>query len=159
KNVLVDASRIQRAITRIGHDIVDRAKGGGGFVLGGVKTRGGPLADGLEAKIKRIESIHVLSRELDRSCYVDDSETIKHDPDFISTNIGVCIEGKTVILVDDVLYTGRSIRAAMDAVMDITRPSEIQLAVLIDRGHRELPVRADYVGKNIPTSNQEVIRA
>ncbi|HLR54166.1 MAG TPA: bifunctional pyr operon transcriptional regulator/uracil phosphoribosyltransferase PyrR [Pseudogracilibacillus sp.] len=159
KNVLMDASAIQRAITRIAHEIVERNKGGEGIVLVGVKTRGAPLAQRLQAKIKQIESIHVPLGELDITLYRDDLEKNTNDPELISTNIDVCIEGKTVILVDDVLYTGRTIRAAMDAVMDINRPSQIQLAVLIDRGHRELPVRADYVGKNIPTSNQEVIRA
>src|SRR5699024_6699774 len=143
KNVLMDASAIQRAITRIAHEIVERNKGGEGIVLVGVKTRGAPLAQRLQAKIKQIDSIHVPLGELDITLYRDDLEKNTNDPELISTNIDVCIEGKTVILVDDVLYTGRTIRAAMDAVMDINRPSQIQLAVLIDRGHRELPVRAD----------------
>lgn len=159
KNVLMDASAIQRAITRIAHEIVERNKGGERLVLVGVKTRGAPLAQRLQAKIKQIESIHVPLGELDITLYRDDLEKNSNDPELIATNIDVSIQDKTVILVDDVLYTGRTIRAAMDAVMDINRPSQIQLAVLIDRGHRELPVRADYVGKNIPTSNQEIIQA
>lgn len=159
KNVLMDAPAIQRAITRIAHEIVERNKGGEGLVLVGVKTRGAPLAQRLQSKIKQIESIHVPLGELDITLYRDDLEKNTNDPELIATNIDVSIQDKTVILVDDVLYTGRTIRAAMDAVMDINRPSQIQLAVLIDRGHRELPVRADYVGKNIPTSNQEIIQA
>lgn len=157
KNVLLDQSAINRALTRIAHEIVERNKGGEDLVLVGIKTRGVPLAKRLQEKIQEIEAITVPFGELDITLYRDDLEKESADPELIATNIQVDIHNKTVILVDDVLYTGRTVRAAMDAVMDIGRPSQVQLAVLIDRGHRELPIRADYVGKNIPTSNFEVI--
>jgi len=136
---------------------LERNKGGENLVLVGIKTRGVPLAKRLQAKIKQIEEITVPIGELDITLYRDDLQKKSTDPELIATNIDVDIKNKTVILVDDVLFTGRTVRAAMDAVMDIDRPSQIQLAVLIDRGHRELPIRADYVGKNIPTSKEEMI--
>ena len=159
KTVLMDQSAMGRAITRIAHEIVERNKGGENLLLVGIKTRGVPLTMRLQEKIMEIENITVPVGELDITLYRDDlkKETADSDPELIATNIDVDIDGKTVILIDDVLYTGRTVRAAMDAVMDIGRPSQIQLGVLIDRGHRELPIRADYVGKNIPTSNVEII--
>lgn len=157
KKTVLDQSAINRALTRIAHEIVERNKGGDGLVLVGIKTRGVPLTKRLQEKIKQIEEIDVPFGELDITLYRDDLQTELTDAELIATNIDTEIKNKTLILVDDVLYTGRTVRAAMDAVMDIGRPANIQLAVLVDRGHRELPIRADYVGKNIPTSKDEVI--
>lgn len=159
KTILMDQPAIMRALTRIAHEIVERNKGGENLLLVGIKTRGVPLSIRLQEKIKEIEDITVPVGELDITLYRDDLKvvTIDADPELKGTDINIDIDGKTVILIDDVLYTGRTVRAAMDAVMDIGRPSQIQLGVLIDRGHRELPIRADYVGKNIPTSNEEII--
>lgn len=157
KKVVLDQSAINRALTRIAHEIVERNKGGEDLVLVGIKTRGVPLTERLQQKIKQIEDFEVPFGEIDITLYRDDLQTDLKDAELIATNITTEIKNKTVILIDDVLYTGRTVRAAMDAVMDIARPAQIQLAVLIDRGHRELPVRADYVGKNIPTSKEEVI--
>ena len=141
------------------HEILEKNKGGEDLVLIGVKTRGVPLAKRIQDKIRQIESIEVPYGELDITMYRDDLQqaNISNEPEIKSTTINVELTGKNVILIDDVLYTGRTVRAAMDAVMDIGRPSLIQLAVLVDRGHRELPIRADYVGKNIPTSDKEII--
>lgn len=157
KKTVLDQSAINRALTRIAHEIVERNKGGEDLVLVGIKTRGVPLTKRLQEKIKQIEAIEVPYGELDITLYRDDLQTELRDAELIATNIAADIKNKTLILIDDVLYTGRTVRAAMDAVMDIGRPAQIQLAVLIDRGHRELPIRADYVGKNIPTSKEEVI--
>lgn len=159
KNVLLDDATINRSLTRIAHEILEKNKGGVDLVLVGIKTRGVPLAKRLQEKIKQIEGINVPIGELDITLYRDDLQKAVHgdDPEIKETNIETDMTGKKVILVDDVLYTGRTVRAAMDAVMDLGRPAAIQLAILIDRGHRELPIRADYVGKNIPTSEQEVV--
>lgn len=159
KNVLMDRSTMNRALTRIAHEILERNKGGDHLVLVGIQTRGVPLTKRLQAKIKEIENIEVPIGELDITLYRDDLKVVTNDndPELKSTNIDVDVNGKTVILIDDVLFTGRTVRAAMDAVMDIGRPAQIQLGILIDRGHRELPIRADYVGKNIPTSKEEII--
>ncbi|MEJ8777803.1 bifunctional pyr operon transcriptional regulator/uracil phosphoribosyltransferase PyrR [Pseudogracilibacillus sp. ICA-222130] len=157
KTVVLDQAAINRALTRIAHEILEHNKGGENLVLVGIKTRGVPIAKRLKEKIAQIEQITVPIGELDITLYRDDLQEKSTAPTLIATNIDVDIQDKTIVLVDDVLYTGRTVRAAMDAVMDIGRPSQIQLAVLIDRGHRELPIRADYVGKNIPTSKEEVI--
>ncbi|RYG74099.1 bifunctional pyr operon transcriptional regulator/uracil phosphoribosyltransferase PyrR [Lentibacillus lipolyticus] len=159
KTVLLDQAAIGRAITRIAHEIVEKNKGGEDLVLVGIKTRGIPLTKRLQEKIRQIEGITVPIGELDITLYRDDLETVtaNDDPELKGTKIDADLKRKKVILVDDVLYTGRTVRAAMDAIMDIGRPSQIQLGVLVDRGHRELPIRADYVGKNIPTSDKEII--
>ncbi|MGM8364204.1 bifunctional pyr operon transcriptional regulator/uracil phosphoribosyltransferase PyrR [Virgibacillus sp. W0181] len=157
KTAVLDQSSMMRALTRIAHEIVERNKGGENLVLVGIKTRGIPLAKRLQEKIRQIENVNVPIGELDITLYRDDLKKEMADPQLKETNIEVDIAGKTIILIDDVLYTGRTVRAAMDAVIDLGRPGQIQLAVLIDRGHRELPIRADYVGKNIPTSDKEVI--
>lgn len=159
KAVPMDQSAMARALTRIAHEIVERNKGGENLLLVGIKTRGVPITKRLRDKIKEIEGITVPIGELDITLYRDDLKiaTVDSDPKLNETNIDVNVNGKTVILIDDVLYTGRTVRAAMDAVMDLGRPSQIQLGVLIDRGHRELPIRTDYIGKNIPTSNEEII--
>lgn len=159
KTELLDQPAINRALTRIAHEILEKNKGGEELVLAGIKTRGAPLAKRLQEKIKQIEEILVPIGELDITLYRDDLEKAveSEGPELKSTDLPSDLAGKKVILVDDVLYTGRTVRAAMDAIMDHGRPAEIQLAVLVDRGHRELPIRADYVGKNIPTSNKEVV--
>jgi len=159
KTVVLDASAIGRALTRIAHEILEKNKGGDNLLLVGIKTRGIPLAKRLQERIKTIEAIEVPIGELDITLYRDDLEKVTptEEPQLKGSQIGTDLTGKTVILVDDVLYTGRTVRAAMDAVMDIGRPQQIQLAVLVDRGHRELPIRADYVGKNIPTSLEEIV--
>ncbi|HLS10405.1 bifunctional pyr operon transcriptional regulator/uracil phosphoribosyltransferase PyrR [Lentibacillus sp.] len=159
KTTLLDQAAMERALTRIAHEILEKNKGGDHLVLVGIKTRGIPLTKRLQEKIRQIEGITVPTGELDITLYRDDLEkvTANEDPELKDTKIDVELKNKKVILIDDVLYTGRTVRAAMDAVMDIERPAQIQLGVLVDRGHRELPIRADYVGKNIPTSEQEII--
>jgi len=159
KTVILNESAINRALTRIAHEIVERNKGVDNVVLVGIKTRGIPLAKRLQEKIYNIEQIEVPMGELDITLYRDDVKKSSQagEPELKQTNIKSDITGKVVILIDDVLYTGRTVRAAMDAIIDNGRPALIQLAALVDRGHRELPIRADYIGKNIPTSKSEVI--
>ncbi|WZL74776.1 bifunctional pyr operon transcriptional regulator/uracil phosphoribosyltransferase PyrR [Clostridiaceae bacterium 35-E11] len=157
KAKIMDEQAIQRAVTRIAHEIIERNKGVKDIILVGIKTRGVPLAQRLVEKIESIENQKVKAGTLDITLYRDDLSKLDDNPIIHSTNIDFQIDNRIVILVDDVLYTGRTVRAAMDAIMDIGRPQTIQLAVLIDRGHRELPIRADFVGKNVPTSKNEVI--
>ena len=156
KKEVVDAVTMKRALTRISYEILERNKGIQDIVLVGIKTRGIYIAQRLAERLKQLEDIDVPVGELDITLYRDDVKDME-EPELHSSDVPVSIEGKEVILVDDVLYTGRTIRAAMDAVMDLGRPRKISLAVLVDRGHRELPIRADYVGKNIPTSKTEEI--
>lgn len=156
---ILDEQAINRALTRIAHEIIERNKGIEECILVGIKTRGAFLAKRLADRIERIEGKPIKTGELDITLYRDDL-SLKNgtgEPLVQQVDITHDVKDKKVILVDDVLYTGRTVRAAMDAVMDLGRPSQIQLAVLIDRGHRELPIRADYVGKNIPTSSSERI--
>lgn len=157
-NVL-DAAAIRRALTRIAHEILERNKGVDALMLVGIKTRGVPIAKRLQKRIKDIEGIEVPMGKIDITLYRDDLSPVdeQQEPQIHAASFSENITGKKVILVDDVLYTGRTVRAAMDAIMDLGRPSQIQLAVLVDRGHRELPIRADYIGKNIPTSQQEIV--
>lgn len=155
---LLDEKAIGRALTRIAHEIIEKNKGAKNVVLVGIKTRGVPLANRLAEKIKMIEGIDVPVGILDITLYRDDLSKEQIDPVIHGSNIQTDINNKSVILVDDVLYTGRTTRAALDALVDIGRPMVIQLAVLVDRGHRELPIRADYVGKNVPTSKEEIIK-
>lgn len=155
KKTVLDEAAIMRGLTRIAHEIVERNKGGENLVLIGIKTRGYPLAKRLQEKINQIENLLVPIGEIDITYYRDDLQ--EKNNNLHVPEIDIDITNKKVILVDDVLYTGRTVRAAMDAVMDISRPAQVQLAVLIDRGHRELPIRADYVAKNIPTSETEEI--
>ena len=157
KAEIIDAEGLRRIITRIAHEIVERNKGTQDLVLVGVRRRGVPLAQRIAAKIKEFEGGDVPQGSLDITLYRDDLSTVGERPVVSSTEIPVDLTGKTVILVDDVLYTGRTTRAALDALMDLGRPRTIQLAVIVDRGHRELPIRADYVGKNVPTSKREII--
>lgn len=139
------------------HEIIERNKGARDLVLVGIRTRGFPLAKRLAEEIREIEGASPPVGILDITLYRDDLSTIALQPVVRRTEIPVDVTGKKVILADDVLYTGRTVRAAMDALIDMGRPASIQLAVLVDRGHRELPIRADYVGKNVPTSKREVI--
>ncbi len=157
KKELMDAEGIRRCLTRIAHEIVEKNRGTEDLVLVGVRTRGVPLARRLASLIAEFEGVELAVGVLDITLYRDDLTTIAEQPVVHETLIDFDIMGKNVVLVDDVLFTGRTIRAALDALMDLGRPSSIQLAILIDRGHRELPVRADYVGKNIPTSRSELI--
>lgn len=157
KATLMDDKAIGRAITRISHEIIEKNKGIEDIVLVGIKTRGVPIANRISKKIEKIEGSAVNTGEIDITLYRDDLKKVDIDPVINGSNIDFSIDDKIVILVDDVLYTGRTVRAALDAVMDVGRPRSIQLAVLVDRGHRELPVRADYVGKNVPTSKSEII--
>ena len=157
KAEIVEADGLRRIVTRIAHEIVERNKGVDEIVLVGIRRRGVPLADRIAQKIREFEGSPPALGSLDITLYRDDLSTVSHQPVVGSTEIPVDIAGKVVVLVDDVLYTGRTVRAAMDALIDFGRPRAIQLAVVIDRGHRELPIRADYVGKNVPTSKKEVI--
>lgn len=156
KKTIMDESAIRRALTRIAHEILERNKGIDDCILVGIKTRGIYLAERLAERIERIEGVRPLQGELDITLYRDDLTERTEQPEIHDTNLPD-IQGKKVILVDDVIYTGRTIRAAMDALIDRGRPQLIQLAVLVDRGHRELPIRPDFVGKNVPTSKQEVV--
>ena len=157
KAQVMDEKAIGRAITRISHEIIERNKGIEDVVLVGIKTRGVPIADRIGKKIQQIEGASVNTGEVDITLYRDDLKKIDVDPVINGSNVQFSIDDKIVILVDDVLYTGRTVRSALDAIIDIGRPKAIQLAVLVDRGHRELPIRADYVGKNVPTSKGEII--
>ncbi|WP_342525885.1 bifunctional pyr operon transcriptional regulator/uracil phosphoribosyltransferase PyrR [Chryseomicrobium sp. FSL W7-1435] len=159
KAVLLDEQAIRRALTRIAHEIIERNKGIDECVLVGIKTRGAFIAKRLAERIESIEGKAIQTGELDITLYRDDLtvKTENQQPLVKQVDIQHDVTNKKIILVDDVLYTGRTVRAAMDAIMDVGRPSQIQLAVLVDRGHRELPIRADYVGKNIPTSSEERI--
>ena len=154
---VLDASGVQRAITRIAHEILERNQGTRDLILLGIRTRGVFLANRLKEKIFEIEKTNVPAGVLDITLYRDDLEEIGPRPTVRETEMPDDITGKVVVLVDDVLYTGRTIRAALDAIVDFGRPKAIQLAVLVDRGHRELPIKADYVGKNIPTSSREQV--
>lgn len=154
-HVIMDETAIRRALTRIAHEIIERNKGIENCVLAGIKTRGVFLAKRLAERLENIEGISIPWVELDVTSYRDDRSSEERGAE--KANFPVSIHGKVVILIDDVLYTGRTIRAAMDAIMDCGRPEAIQLAVLADRGHRELPIRPDYIGKNVPTSRAEEI--
>ncbi len=158
KAQVMDGEAIDRALTRIAHEILEANKGADGIALVGIVTRGAVVAERLAARIAEIEGTEVPVGLLDISFYRDDMAT-RLNPEVHRTDIPFDVEGRALVLCDDVLYTGRTIRAAMDAIMDYGRPSTIQLAVLVDRGHRELPIRADYVGKNVPTSARERVKA
>ncbi|PLT34279.1 bifunctional pyr operon transcriptional regulator/uracil phosphoribosyltransferase PyrR [Bacillus sp. V5-8f] len=159
KAIVLDEQAIRRALTRIAHEIIERNKGIENCILIGIRTRGIFLARRLAERIGQIEGNSIDVGELDITLYRDDltKKTTDGQPLVKGSEIPVDITGKKVIVIDDVLFTGRTIRAAMDALMDLGRPNQIQLAVLVDRGHRELPIRADYVGKNVPTSLSEKI--
>ena len=152
--LVMDEKDVARAIRRIAHEITERNRGAGDVILVGIHTRGIPLSNRIRQELVAIEEADVPLGTLDIGLYRDDLAS-RPAPVIGPTDIPDAIEGRTVVLVDDVLYTGRTIRAALDALADIGRPARIQLAVLVDRGHRELPIRADYVGKNLPTSEKE----
>ncbi len=154
---ILDENAINRALTRIAHEIIERNKGIDRCILVGIKTRGAFLANRLAEKIEKIEGRPIRIGELDISLYRDDLglKYENKEPLVKQVDIDYSLADEKVVLIDDVLYTGRTVRAAMDAVMDLGRPAAIQLAVLVDRGHRELPIRPDFVGKNIPTSSEE----
>jgi pyrimidine operon attenuation protein/uracil phosphoribosyltransferase len=155
--VVLSADDIRRAIRRIAHEIVERNHGAGNITLVGLRTRGVPLAERLAAAIEEFEGERPPVGALDIGLYRDDLSSTELRARIQPTDMPGGVDGRHVVLVDDVLFTGRSIRAALDALTDFGRPAEIQLAVLVDRGHRQLPIRADYVGKNIPTSLQEEV--
>lgn len=157
KTLVMDASEIERSLTRIAHQILEANHGAQDIALVGIVTRGDLLAKQLARKIAQIEGVEVPIGKLDISFYRDDFATY-FSPEVHSTQIDFDLDGRTIVLVDDVLFTGRTIRAALDALMDHGRPACVQLAVLVDRGHRELPIRADYVGKNVPSSSNESVR-
>ncbi len=154
---ILDQDAVQRAITRIAHEILERNHGIENLILVGIRTRGVFLAERLRKSIRDIEKKEVPLGMLDITLYRDDLGEIGTVPEIRETKLPEDVTGKIVVLVDDVLYTGRTIRAALDAVIDFGRPKAIQLAVLIDRGHRELPIKADYIGKNVPTSQNEQV--
>lgn len=157
KAKVLDKDALQRALMRIAHEILERNKGTRDICLVGIRNRGAHLAKRLSECIEKIDNAKVPVGILDITLYRDDLTLIAAQPVVHKTEIDFDIDDKKLILVDDVLYSGRTIRAALDALIDFGRPKSIQLAVLIDRGHRELPIRADYVGKNIPTSNNEMV--
>ena len=157
KAEIVDGEGLRRAITRIAHEIIERNDGAKDLVLVGIRTRGVPLAERLARKIREFETVELPVGALDITLYRDDLQKIAHQPVVSGTDVPVPIDDKIVVLVDDVLYTGRTVRAALDELIDLGRPKAIQLAVIVDRGHREIPIRADFVGKNVPTSKREVI--
>ena len=157
KKTILEADAIRRSLVRISHEIVEKNKGVENVVLVGIRTRGVPLAQRLAEQVAEIEGVKVPVGSLDITLYRDDLSTLAYNPIVKETELDFDINGKTVILVDDVLFTGRTIRCALDALIDMGRPKAIQLAVLVDRGHRELPIRADYVGKNVPTSTSETV--
>jgi len=154
---IMDEKAINRSITRLSHEIIEKNKGVAEVVLVGIHTRGVPLAKRIASKIKQIEDVEVEVGSLDITLYRDDLSSAHDTPVIKKSEIGLDINDKNIVLVDDVIFTGRTVRAAMDALIDIGRPKTIQLAVLVDRGHKELPIRPDYVGKNVPTSRKEVI--
>ena len=154
---IMDEAGIFRAVTRIAHEIIEKNKGVDNLVLIGIQRRGVPLAELISQKIYEVEGRKVPTGILDITFYRDDLSLLSEHPVVNSSEINFPIKGKKIILVDDVLYTGRTVRAAIEAIFDIARPKMIQLAILIDRGHRELPIRADYAGKNVPTSKNEII--
>jgi pyrimidine operon attenuation protein/uracil phosphoribosyltransferase len=154
---VLDAEEIRRALTRIAHEILERTHGGDDVILLGIPTRGVPLARRLAARIGEFEGLEVPCGSLDVTMHRDDLR-LRPARALGRTDLPVGgVDGKTVVLVDDVLYSGRTVRAALDALTDLGRPRAVQLAVLVDRGHRELPIRADYVGKNLPTSQRDVV--
>ncbi|MGU8718074.1 bifunctional pyr operon transcriptional regulator/uracil phosphoribosyltransferase PyrR [Clostridium perfringens] len=158
KASLLDENAIRRALTRLSHEIIEKNKGVEDIVLVGIKRRGYPLAERLSEFIEKFEGVKIPVASVDITLYRDDLTNVSDTPNLNDPKIDVDIRGKKIIIVDDVLYTCRTARAAIDAIMDQGRPEFIQLAVLVDRGHKELPIRADYVGKNIPTSKDEIIK-
>nr|WP_122013569.1 bifunctional pyr operon transcriptional regulator/uracil phosphoribosyltransferase PyrR [Maliibacterium massiliense] len=158
KTCLMDEKAMGRALTRIAHEIIERARGVENVALIGIRRRGVPLARALAARIQQVEQVRVPVGALDITLYRDDLSERGAQPTLTGSDVPFDVRDKVIVLVDDVLYTGRTARAAIEAVMHLGRPRAIHLAVLVDRGHRELPIRADYVGKNVPTARSELIR-
>jgi pyrimidine operon attenuation protein / uracil phosphoribosyltransferase len=158
KNVIMTEKEVHRAITRVAHEIIEANKGTDDLVLLGIQRRGVPLAALIGDIIEKVEGVKVPLGAIDITFYRDDLSTVGPSPRVATTEVPIDVTDKNVILIDDVLYTGRTVRAAMDEIMDWGRPKTIQLAVVIDRGHRELPIRPDFVGKNVPTSQKEIIK-
>lgn len=158
ERVVMDAQAIDRALTRVAHEVLERNKGTADLALVGIRSRGVHVAERLRAKIRAIESGDVPMGIIDITLYRDDLSRSRQQPEVRGTQIPFAVDGKRVVLVDDVLFTGRTIRAALDALIDFGRPQCVQLVVLVDRGHRELPIRADYVGKNLPTAVNESVQ-
>jgi pyrimidine operon attenuation protein/uracil phosphoribosyltransferase len=158
KVLILDEDGIRRSLTRIAHEIVEKNKGINDIILVGIRRRGVPLAERLAVLIQDIEGVKTPIGKLDITLYRDDLTALSDQPIVHGTDFPGDVADKKIVLVDDVLFTGRTIRAAMDAIVDMGRPRSIQLAVLVDRGHRELPIRADYIGKNVPTSRKEEIQ-
>jgi len=158
KAVLMNRAEITRALTRIAHEIVERNKGAENLALVGIHTRGVPLAERLAALIETFEGAKPMLGQLDITLYRDDLSEIALQPVVKKTDVPFDVQGRNIVLCDDVLYTGRTARAALGALTDMGRPAVIQYAVLVDRGHRELPIRADFVGKNVPTSRNEIVK-
>lgn len=157
RKVILDAKGIDRALSRLTHEILEKNKGAENVVLVGICAGGVPLSRRIQERIRAIEGVEVPAGYVDITLYRDDLSRAGYQPRLKKTEIPFSIDEKKIVLVDDVLFTGRTIRAAMDALIDFGRPRNIQLAVLIDRGHRELPIRADYVGRNVPTSRTETV--
>ncbi len=157
KSTIMEAAQMDRTLTRISHEIVERNGGTENLVLIGIRTRGVPLARAIAAKIAEFEGVEIPTGSVDITLYRDDLSQISPNPVVQKTDLPFDLHDQTAVLVDDVLYTGRTVRSALDALTDFGRPLAIQLAVLIDRGHRELPIRADFVGKNVPTSSNEIV--
>ena len=157
KNELMDGPALTRAITRMAFEIIEKNKGTKNLYLVGIQRRGVIIAKRIAAKIKEIEGAEIETGVLDITFYRDDLSMLCEHPTLFDTKINFPVTDSKIVLIDDVLYTGRTVRAAIEAIMELGRPKNIQLAILIDRGHRELPIRADYVGKNIPTSADEII--
>jgi len=155
ERIVLDQAAVRRALTRIAHEILERNQGVNQVALVGIHTRGVDLSRRLAENMEVVEGVRPLCGEIDITLYRDDVGRTRTQPEVRSTSIPFAVDGLRIVLVDDVLYTGRTVRAAMDALVDFGRPKSIQLAVLVDRGHRELPIRPDYVGKNIPTSHEE----
>ena len=158
ENLIMDDKAVERAIVRVSHEIIEKNKGAKDIVVVGIRTRGVHIAQRIVNCIRDIEKVDAPLGALDITFYRDDLDIMEKQPEVKKTEINFDIAGKIVILVDDVLFSGRSIRAALDALIDFGRPAKIQLAVLVDRGHRELPIRADYVGKNVPTAMDEKVK-
>ena len=157
KSQIMDEAATLRALRRISHEIIEKNNGCKEVCLIGVRRRGVPIAQEIAKNIAEVEGSEISVGSLDITLYRDDVSKLNEDPELLSTDINFDVTGKKIVLVDDVLFTGRTTRAAIDAIMALGRPASIQLAVLVDRGHRELPIRGDYIGKNVPTSRQELI--
>lgn len=158
KASILDEKAIDRTLTRLAHEIIERNKGTDNLVIVGIYTRGVPISKRIAEKINTIENGEIEVTSIDITMYRDDLSKIGKDPVVKNNEIDINLDNKKIVLVDDVIYTGRTVRAALDAIMDLGRPKVIQLAVLVDRGHRELPIRPDYVGKNVPTSRDEIVK-